>query len=162
MPGYYVRVNFSVHTWCSSTGSDPSSTIDRHECEHPVFSRTHPRIRARCPCSSTRSKPCTQALKWVFISWVSSVWKDMSANLLRYLQWFLHSLLVAFQAVAELRWSDPPLFQNFLLAAVPENNRSLENDMKTPVAIGSFDTWLRKNPSFVRVVLKSVRRSFVN
>ena len=45
-----------------------------HVYEHTVFSRSHSRIRARCPCPSTRSRPCTQALKWVFISWVPSVW----------------------------------------------------------------------------------------
>ena len=28
----------------------------------------------QCPCPSTRSRPCTQALKWVFTSWVPSVW----------------------------------------------------------------------------------------
>ena len=39
-----------------------------------VFSRTHPRSRERCPCPSSRSRPCAQALKWVFIFWVPRVW----------------------------------------------------------------------------------------
>ena len=38
------------------------------------FSSTHARTRAWCPCPSTRSKPCTQTLKWAPISWVPSVW----------------------------------------------------------------------------------------
>ena len=39
----------------------------------PFFQGPTPKIRAGCLCRSTRSRPCTQALKWVFISWVPSV-----------------------------------------------------------------------------------------
>ena len=32
---------------------------------HHFFSSTHARIRARCRCPSTRSRPCSWAQKWV-------------------------------------------------------------------------------------------------
>ena len=35
-----------------------------HQCEHTFFPGTHARIRARCRCPSTRSRPCTRALNW--------------------------------------------------------------------------------------------------
>lgn len=37
--------------------------------EHTVSSRTHARIRARCPCPSTKSRPCTRAQKGTWVFW---------------------------------------------------------------------------------------------
>ena len=48
---------FGARAWC------PSTVLARHWCEHTLFSSTHTRIRARCRCPRTRSRPCTRAQK---------------------------------------------------------------------------------------------------
>ena len=48
VPGYRARVLFYAG----------------HQCEHTFFPGTHARIRARCRCPGTRSRPCTRALNW--------------------------------------------------------------------------------------------------
>ena len=69
------RVKYQSMFTLGARAQFPSTIILGYWCKRTVFSRTHPRIRARCPCPSTRStRPFTQALTWVFISWVPSVW----------------------------------------------------------------------------------------
>ena len=71
VPEYKVETSYSgtkvgvyiLGTQCLNTA--PFCAVRRHRF---FFQGPTP-----TPCPSTRSRPCTQALKWVFISWVPSV-----------------------------------------------------------------------------------------